>query len=159
MLATLESRLIALGATLLVLATLGAWIHHKGVASGRESVQAKFDDYRAKVQAQAAIQTAETKRIEAATAARNEAIHHDYQAQLAAIAADNASISRRLSDYRARVRALSQVPSQPGSANPGPQSSSQTEADRLNDEYDRACREDSAQLNALIEGVKPQLIP
>lgn len=151
-----------IGAALAVLGLL-LWVRHAiyqdGYDDGSKHVQTQFDAYRGKIIRLTAERKAENAATLAATEARNEAIAHGYQQALNAIAADRDSLARRLRNSQAR--SCSPILPTPenitGAADASTIPPSEAEFDRLYDEYDRQCRADAAQLDALIMELSPQL--
>lgn len=148
-----------LGAVLVVVAVAYAVIDYgrDKYDEGRAAVQAKWD-------ADSAARNTEIERIigeqranDAATKARNEEIIHVYQEQISRIAADRDSLARRLRDNEVRSRALSEAEYQRGVADAAAQSGGPRNVDEALDAYDRACRSDAAQLEALIRQIRGQL--
>ncbi len=135
---------------------LGVWITHsvhaygaRQYAAGAAAVQAKYD-------AVAAKQATEVKVKDAANAARNAQVIHGYKAEAARITADRDSLAQRLHDYEVRADAVPASAGGPGAVDASAQPSDARSADAEVDANDRACQLDAAQLNALIDQIKPQ---
>lgn len=151
-----------LAGTVIVLGLIGWGIHTYNEhlrEQGRAEIQVKFDAYRAAV-SKLATERETANAIKAAqVAATNEVTVNAYQNQLAAIAADRDSLSRRLRNSQARASCVT-VPTpadQPGIADPSPQPSGIQAIDGLTDDFARACLSDAIQLDTLIQQLKPQL--
>jgi hypothetical protein len=160
---TLWSYRKAVGAGLLVLALsylvwdYGRDHYSDGYAKGTAEVQARWD---AEVQArdlEVARATAEREARDKATRARNEEVIHGYQEQISRIAGDRDSLARRLRDSEARSNTVPTATDQQGTADATAKPESARSVDEALDGYDQACRQDAAQLEALIEQVSEQL--
>jgi hypothetical protein len=133
-------------------------IHHRGVLVGRADIQAKFDAY---VTAQDALvikayQEADAK--EAAAKEVNAKALLDYQRQLASSHVYADFLASRLRDALAKASG-SPVPEgtdQPGTAGPGPDAGHGDIEQAIGGALSE-CRDNSAQLNALITELTPQL--
>lgn len=131
---------------------------------GREQRKAGAAEVQAKWNADKAARNAETDRAlrsiaarVAETKARNEEVINGYQKQISNIAADRDSIAGRLRDNEVRLRALSEAANQPRADGSPAQPESPRSVDEALDAYDRACRSDAAQLEALIRQLRGQL--
>lgn len=145
------------GAAVLLLALWA--IHHHGYTSGKATVQADWDkDRAARAEVDAKVVQAQAQ-LEAANRARNEAIEHEYQQKLAAIAADRDSVAGRVREYETRIRSLSaaQATGQRGLDVVAGIASRQREVDAAFDAYDRACRSDAVRFKALQDEIRPLL--
>ncbi len=125
---------------------------------GRTAVQAKWDEetrVRAEIASQAKAQAAAT---EEAARARNEEIIRDYEARIAAGAADTARLGRLLSDARKAARAgggaeAAGQPGAPPACPPGEDGSIDAAIAAALIE----ARANADQLDALLAQIKPQL--
>jgi len=145
------------GAIVLLLALWA--VHHHGYNAGKERIQAAWDkDRAARAEVDARVVQAQAQ-IEAANRARNEAIEHEYQQKLAAIAADRDSVAGRVREYETRIRSLSaaQATGQRGLDVVAGIASRQREVDAAFDAYDRACRSDAVRFKALQDEIRPLL--
>lgn len=125
--------------------------------AGAAHVQKQWAEAAEATRIAAEAQRLETQAREREARARNNEVVHGYQEQVSRISADRDSIARRLRDNEVRLRALSNAANQPGTADAATQPGSSRSADEALDDYDRACRADAAQLEALIRQVKGQL--
>lgn len=133
---------------------------------GRSEIQVKFDAYRTEVDRLATERETANRLKDAQVIATNEAALNDYQSKLADIIADRDSLAKRLRNSQARTcRATgAQADNRPAVITTSPESSSEEAVDRYTerkdaalDELDSACRQDAAQLDALIRQLMPQL--
>lgn len=124
-----------------------------------KQVQDAFTAYRATINAEAAERERQNKLKDAKVTQTNEAAIHVYETKLASIAADRNSLSRMLNKARVSIcsNAVPAAENLPTAPDATPKSWSQAKADELLELYDRRCQEDSAQLEALIAELKPQL--
>jgi len=105
----------------------------------------------------------EAREKEEAARQHNAEVRRARDAEIAFILADRDSLARRLRDAQANAVRSCPVPEDPGGpgpADPGPEPGGEggaSTADAALDAYDTACRLDAAQLNALIEQIRPQL--
>jgi hypothetical protein len=150
---------IKVGVAVLVLGAVAWYSHHQGYETGKAKIQAKWDDDRAKVRDAADKQAAKALADEEAARAHNDEVIRGKDAQIAAIAADNQSLSGIVRDYQNRLRssAMSQATGQRGLDVAAGIASRSAEADRLYDEYDKACRRDAVRFSALQDQIRGQL--
>jgi predicted nucleic acid-binding Zn-ribbon protein len=100
-----------LAAVLIGLSLLGG-LYFKGRSDGKAVVQAVLDKQRATWQAEYDKQVAETARVQAEWD-RSKEREGEINARLQVVSLESADFSRRLRDYRARLRALSEAASTP----------------------------------------------
>lgn len=144
----------------LLLVAVSFWWH------GYTRYQAGLADERARWEATVAEANAAADRKrrdeEEATRQFNLEVRNRYEADLARIAADRDGLARRLRNAQVPAACPGPASSTGGStaAPAGPQPEGPRGPDAIDaalDRYDAACRADAAQLNALIEQIKPQL--
>jgi hypothetical protein len=147
------------GWALLLLAGAFWWHGHEryqaGVAAERSGWEAVVAEANAKADQ-------ERQELEAAARRNNDEVRSRYETDLARIAADRDSLARRLRNAPVPAACPEPAESAGGSAaagaGPEPRGESRTAAiDAALDVYDRSCQADAAQLNALIEQIRPQL--
>jgi len=159
-----EIKMIAIGVTVILLA-LGGYFGYRlaydsGQTAGRAEIQTQWDANRAKIQAvtDAAIATATKQRDDAFIA--NEVAQHGYQEQLSAINATAADFARRLRYAEARIATHSDpLPKTSGGQQPAA-TGAQAGDVNLTNAIGAAlaeCSANTAQLDALIVELKPQL--
>jgi hypothetical protein len=164
---TSEIKLIGIGLAVILLALGGyfgfRYAYDDGEISGKAQIQTAWDADRAAIQklTDTAIAAATKQRDEALTA--NEAIQNDYQTKLSAANANAADFSRRLSNALSGATANRSAVPQAG-AGPSPATASTpSSAEQLGKlvgltaDLHAECVANSAQLNALIAEIKPQL--
>jgi hypothetical protein len=152
-----------LAAALALLAAIGWGVvadYHAGKKAGSDAVQAAWDKDKASIQAvaDAAIATA-TKERDAALEA-NEAVSNDYQTQLSAARALSGSLAAKLRDYAARTSASGGGVSKAGSGQGTAGTSTPSGDAGLTNALGAAlaeCSANTAQLDALIVEIKPQI--
>lgn len=144
---------------LLLLAGAFWWHGHEryraGVAAERSSWEAVVAEANAKADQ-------ERQELEAAARRHNDEIRRRYEADIARIASDRDSLARRLRNAQVPAACPEPASGAGGStaAAPGQEPGSPggiAAIDAALDRYDAACRADAAQLNALIEQIRPQL--
>ena len=158
-------------AALVVLLAIGAAVvnygHHRYLA-GKAVVQAEFDAFLQKTRAAADEIAQQNQKAEAAAAARNEVLAHDYDAKVAAATADRDRLAGLLK--RARLGASAGGTAQSPDIAPAPDASTAGSAEAPRPVADRGAELDAAiaaviveastnaaQLDALIAEIKPQL--
>jgi len=146
-----------LAAVLLIVAG-GTYLHHKGVVSGRADVQAKWDADSKARDAAVAKAVADSRARETAAQETNRRIEDDYSKIISRAAGDRDTYFSLLQRARGEIRVCSA-----GQATSSTIAATSGEAN-ISERIDRAIANtisehlsNSAQLDALIAVVKPQL--
>src|SRR5277367_1670570 len=135
-------------------------VYNSGKQAGMEQVQTAWDQDKEAIQkvTDAAIAKATKDRDDALEA--NEGIKNDYEAQLLTARANATAISNQLRNYQARhTSSFDQLP-ETSSGLGAPAASTGQGLAKLDDALGAAlteCKDNAAQLNALIAEIKPQL--
>lgn len=125
--------------------------------AGKAEVTAKWKADIAARDKASAVQAEQVRIQTAAVAANNVKVEHDYQVQIAAIAADRDSLARRLRDYdQVHSSPVPEAAGDPIAAPASAQPAGASPVDAAFDAYDKSCQSDAAQLNALIAELEAQ---
>lgn len=152
------AKLILPAVAILSLSVGAAYLHHKGVVSGRMQVQTKFDSYVHNADALAAKQAVENAAKLAAVKENNDEQISHYKLQLADSTAFGQSVSRQLRNALAKAGSggMPQGSDKPGVAGSGPQIGVAEIADAVGRTASE-CRDNADQLDALINEISPQV--
>jgi hypothetical protein len=143
---------------LVAIALALSYVHHKGVVSGRADIQAKFDAYVSAQEALVLKAYREADAKEAAAKIANDKALSDYRTQLSDSQHYASTLAAKLRDAIAKASS-SPVPAhtdQPGTVTPGTEAGAPDLAGAVGNAISE-CRDNSAQLDALIAELKPQL--
>jgi len=131
-----------LAAGLFALSLLGG-AYFKGKSAGKAEIQAILDEQRAVWQAEYDKQVAETARIQAEWD-RSKEREGEINARLQVVSLESADFSRRLRDYRARLRALSEAAGTPAESDAA--SGIAVDLERAEEAHLAACSRDAERL-------------